>query len=101
MDDQTFDSTQKRRPSPFLLQNDGTIGTQSFYWGSIPPVSISEAINRVLQSHQVSLVSLNVLSIHAFEIKIMAYSSMQHSLSGDRTFVHHKTKNRQVRIAKL
>lgn len=85
MDDQTFGLTWKRHPSAFLLQNDDTFGTRFFFWENIPPASISEVINRVLQSPQLSLVSLNVLSIRglAFKIKIMAYSSMQHSLSGE------------------
>lgn len=48
--------------------------------------NLSEAINRVLLSPQVFLVSLNVLSIQglASEVKMMAYPSMWHSLSGDR-----------------
>lgn len=83
---QTFGITWKSHPFVFVLSNDDTLGTQPFYWENILQVSISEAINRVLQSPQVFLVSLTVLSIQglAFEIKMIAYTSVWHSLSGDR-----------------
>jgi len=83
---QTFGLTWKSHAFVFVLSDDDTLGTQPFYWENILQVSILEVINRVLQSPQVFLVSLNVLSIQgiAFEIKMMAYTSMWHSLSGDR-----------------
>lgn len=82
---QTFGLTWKSHPSAFVLSY-GTLGTQPFYWENILQVSISDAIHRVLQSPQVFLVSLNVLPIQdlAFEVKMMAYTFMRHSLSGDR-----------------
>lgn len=60
---QTFGLTWKSNPFGFVLSDDDTLGTQPFYWENILQVSVSEVINRVLQSPQVFLVSLTALSI--------------------------------------
>lgn len=73
-----FVLTCNSHPFVFVFSNDDTLATQTFYWENILQVSISGAINRVLLSPQVFLVSLNVLSIQglAFEIKMIVYTSM-------------------------
>lgn len=86
MDGSTVGIMQCNQHFAFVFSNDDTFVVSLFYWENILQLSISEAINRVLLSPQVFLVSLNALSMHslAFEIKMMAYISMWHSLSGDR-----------------